>query len=304
MSGTTGWRQAAAVLGACLLPALAGLAAAPSAAGAQEAVAVARPIAPDASIKIWNGGGSVRVVGRDADSLTVAGEVAAVAGGRFFLRAEEDVAKLGVEGDQAEVRGRLEVGVPRGATVWIRTSSADVTVEGLTGGVDVHTAAGAIEARGRPETFYAESMSGDLELRLEADIVRARAGTGGIRFTGSARDLTLDGVDGPLEVSASGLRRGRFSTVKGAIDFTGGVPRAGALSFETHSGDVRLALPGGVGADVRLSTLEGRIEVDHPGAPDADRGTGRRSAEFELGDGGSEVEVRTFSGSVTVVGGG
>mgnify|MGYP006279846249 CR=1 FL=1 len=295
-----------AAVAATLLFALAGLGAAlpPSTAEAQETVAAGRSIAPDASIKVWNGGGELRVEGWDADSLAVTGEVAGAAGGRFFLRAEGDAAKLGVEGDQAEVRGRLVVRVPRGATVWIRTTSADVVVRELTGRVDVHTVAGGVDVRGRPETLYAESMSGEVELDLEGRIVRARSGTGGIRFRGSADDLTLDAVDGRLRVAATGLRRGRFTTVGGAIDFTGGVRRAGALTFETHAGDVRLELPAGLAADFRLSTFEGRIDAGYDGAPETDDGPGRRSVRFETGDGGSEVEVRSFSGSVTVVPGG
>lgn len=273
----------------------------PSLAEAQEAVAVGRSIASDASVKIWNGGGDLRVKGWDADSLAVSGVVAEVAGGRFFLRAEGEAAKLGVEGDQAEVRGRLDVRVPRGATVWIRTTSADVEVRGLTGRMDIHTVAGGVDVRSRPETFYAESMSGDVKLDLQGGIVRARSGTGGIRFAGTAEDLTLDTVDGRLEVSAPGLRRGRFTTVGGQIAFTGAVHRAGALAFETHSGDVTLELPAGLAADFRLSSFEGAIEAGYARAAETGDGQGRRSVEFETGDGGSEVEVRSFSGSVTVV---
>ena len=273
----------------------------PSDTEAQEAVAVGRPVASDASIKIWNGGGSLRVEGWDADSLAVTGEVAEVAGGRFFLRAEDDAAKLGVEGDQAEVRARLTVRVPHRATVWIRTTSADVVIRGLTGRVDVHTVTGPVDAKSRPETFYAESMGGNLELDLEGRIVRARTGTARIRFSGTAEDLTLDTVDGALEVTAPELLRGRFTTVEGEIDFTGSVRRAGALTFESHSGDVRLELPVDLAADVRLSTFEGRIDAGYPRAPKTAQGAGRRSVGFETGDGGSEVVVRTFSGSVTVV---
>ena len=293
--------RGSASLAGWLLWALAGVAVfCPSDGGAQEPVDVGRSITSDASIKVWNGGGSLRVEGWELDSLSVTGEVAEVAGGRFFLRAEGDAAKLGVEGDQAEVRGRLHVRVPHGATVWIRTTSADVVVRGLTGRVDVHTVTGGVDARSRPETFYAESMGGDLELDLDARIVRARSGTGRIRFSGTGEDVTLDAVDGALEVTAPGLRRGRFTTVGGEIDYRGSVRRAGALTFESHSGDVRLELPADLAADVRLSTFEGRIDAGFARAPETAEGPGRRSVEFEAGDGGAEVVVRSFSGSVTV----
>lgn len=266
----------------------------------QQTVDAGRAIGPDASIKVWNGGGSVRVEGWDADSLAVTGEVAGAGGGRFFLRAEQDAAKLGVEGDQAEVGGALVVRVPRAATVWIRTGTADVTVRGLNGSIDVHTAAGSVDVRGDPETLYAESMAGELRLRIDGGIVRARTGTGRIAFVGTVGDLSLTTVSGPLEVEAPALRRGRFSTVDGDVAFTGAVRPAGALAFETHSGDVTLRLPSDLAADLRLSTFEGTIDAGYPRAPEPDEGPGRRTVEFEAGDGGAEVEVRTYSGSVTV----
>ena len=292
-------RSGSAVLSTVLV-----LAALAGAATAQETVDVRRPIAADASIKVWNGGGSVRVEGWAVDSLAVTGEVSERGGGRFFIRAEGDVAKLGVEGDQAEVGGRLVVRVPAGATVWIRTGSADITVRELTGAVDIHTAAGDVDVRGQPATFYAESMGGDLTLHIKAGIARARTGTGGITFTGTVEDLALTTVSGALEVTAPELRRGRFTTVDGEIRFTGAVRRAGLLVFETHSGDVTLRLPAGLAADFRLSTLEGAIEVGYAGAPagetGGETGPGRRAVAFETGDGGAEVEVRSYSGSITV----
>lgn len=187
-------------------------------------------------------------VGGDPEGVAVAGQVEK-GGGRFFFVGERDVAKLGVEGDQTQVEGRLVVRVPRAATVWIRTGTADIVVRGLTGAVDIRTVAGDVDVRSRPQTFYGESMEGDLDLNIEAGIARARTGTGGIAFTGTVQDLTLSSVDGGLDVTASELRRGQFTTVAGAIVFAGGVRPAGSLIFETHSGDVTLALPSDLDVD-------------------------------------------------------
>lgn len=277
------------------------LACVPLALGAQETVDARRAIAPDASVKIWNGGGSVRVVGTDVDSLTVTGRVAGAAGGRFFLRAEGDAVKLGVEGDQAEVRGELTVRLPRGATVWVRSVTADVSVRDLRGSVDVHSVGGRVEFRGRPEMLYAESMEGDLDLRVEGGVVRGRSGTGRITFAGTARDLSLETVSGAVELTTPGLRRVRVTTVDGDVSFAGGVRSAGALAVETHAGDVTLRLPGDLSADFELSSFEGDIDAGYAGAPRAGSGPGRRSVIFETGDGGARVEVRTFSGSIEIV---
>jgi hypothetical protein len=267
---------------------------------AQETVAYGRPLSADASIKVWNGSGSVRVEGWDADSLAVTGTVDGAGGGRFFAMAGDDVAKVGVEGDQDEVGGRLVVRVPRGATVWIRTGSAEVVARELAGAVDIHTVAGRVDARGRPATFYAESMAGDLELHLKAGVARASTGTGDITFTGSVQDLALRTVSGTLDVTAPELLRGQFTTVDGDIGFRGAIRPAGALAFETHSGDVSVRLPASLSADLRLSTFEGGIEVGYAGAGAPRSEGGRRSLLFEAGAGEAEVTVRSWSGSIRV----
>lgn len=263
---------------------------------AQEVVDTGRPIRGDASIKVWNGAGSVRVEAWDADSLAVTGT-----GGRFFLHAEEGVAKLGTEGGLHESGGDLIVRVPRAATVWVRTGSADVVIRGLRGTVDVHSVSGAIDVSGRPGQLYAESMGGDLVLDVTGGIARAKTATGGIAFTGSARDLNLSTVSGDLQIDA-GLLRGRFDTVDGELRFTGTIRTGGSLSFETHSGDVRLRLPSDFAADFELSTFEGEIRAPFaPGATPA--GTSRRTLRFTAGAGQAEVTVRSYSGSIVVEGG-
>lgn len=283
------------ILGATLAAAAAAAPASP-----QETVAYGRAVSADAAIKVWNGNGSLRVEGWEADSLAVTGTVEATAGGRFFAMAGDGVAKLGVEGDQDQVSGRLVVRVPRGATVWIRTGSADVVVRDLTGAVDIHTAAGRVDVRSSPTTLYAESMAGDLQLHVKAGIARARTATGDITFSGSVQDLALRTVSGALDITAPGLRRGDFATVDGDIGFRGDVGTGGALAFDTHSGDVAVRLPTALSADVRLSTFEGAIQVGYLGAGAPRSDGGRRSLLFQAGDGGAEVTAGTWSGTLTL----
>lgn len=289
-SGRTALLHAAAIVTAFV--------ASSSPAAAQETIEYGRFMPPDAAIKVWNGGGSVRVEGWNADSLAVTGTVAEAGGGRFFAMVGANVAKVGVEGDQTEVGGRLVVRVPTGATVWIRTGAADVVVRGLVGSVDIRTVAGRVDVRGRPTTFYAESMAGELELHLKSGIARANTGTGDITFTGAVEDLALRTVSGALDITTPGLRRGQFTTVDGDIVFSGAIRAAGALTFETHSGDVGIHLPASLSADVRLSTFQGDIEVGFGVAGAQSAEDGRRTLLFEAGAGGAEINVRSWSGTI------
>lgn len=266
---------------------------------AHGAVDAGRAVTAEGSIKIWNGGGSLRVEGWPADSVHVTGEIEV---GEFFFHGRGAAAKLGLQGREEDVRARLVVRVPEAATVWIRTVTADVAVRGLGGTLDVHSVSGAVDVEGRPANLYAESMGGDVHLRVKSEIVRAQTGTGRLVFSGTAGDLTLSTVSGNLAVETSDLRRGRLTTVDGAIRFAGSVGAGGSLAGETHAGDVTLRLPADFAADFELSTFEGRIRAPLADASDAGpiEVSGRRLLRFETGTGGAEVTVRSYSGSIEV----
>ncbi|MFW6084398.1 MAG: DUF4097 family beta strand repeat-containing protein [Gemmatimonadota bacterium] len=269
---------------------------------AQETVDTGMAIDAGAAIKVWNGGGAVRVEGWAADSIHVTGEVEI---GEFFLLGADQAAKLGLQGPERDVRARLTVRVPASASVWIRTAGAEATVRDMEGSLDVHTVAGAIDVEGRPADLYAESMGGDVRLVVETGVVRARTGTGRLTLEGTVEDLTLSTVSGSLEARVPDLRRGSMSSVDGDVRFAGSVRRGGSLTLETHSGDAGLRVPGDLAADVELSTFEGRIRAPLGGAVRAPsvrtEGEGATVARFELEGGGAEVTVRSYSGSIEAV---
>jgi len=80
------------------------------------------------SIRIFNLAGATSVTGWDRDSIVVTGTVPPGAG-TFFIGGAGAGAKLGVTSDSLDAPGAvLDVFVPRGATVWVKSSTADVTL--------------------------------------------------------------------------------------------------------------------------------------------------------------------------------
>lgn len=280
------------------LSVLALLASAAVPAAAQQPIDTGRPMAADAYIRIWSGGGTLHVQGWDADSIAVTGLVAP---GQFFLAGANDVVKLGLEGNLDVARGDLSVRVPRGATVWIRTVSADLTVRDVTGALDLYSVTGDIDVEGEPGSFNAESMGGNLTLRLQSPVSRARTGAGGIVFEGSADDLILTTVSGSIQAVTPAVRRARLTTVDGDIRFSGDVRSAGSLELESHSGDLLLGVPPGVSADFELSTFEGGIRSALGSARTANnRGRGRTLVRFGTGAFDADIVARSYSGSIEV----
>jgi hypothetical protein len=283
---------------ASLLPAAALL---PTTVAAQH---IERRIAVDAhaSIRIFNLAGSTRVTGWDRDSIVVTGTVPR-GGGTFFIGGAGAGAKLGVTSDSLDAPGsKLEVFVPRGATVWVKSSSADVTLTGVEGDVDISTVSGNIRADGTPRRISAEAMDGSIDLATRAAITRAKTAGGSITLQGGGGDVTASSVSGAIRyVAAHKVLVGRLESVTGSVTFQGTVIRGGTLNIETHDGLVDLTVPRDQLADFDLTTFGGSVTNALSGAgPVVPKG---KPVRFSSGAGGATVTVRSFRGNVRVAGG-
>lgn len=268
---------------------------------AQQKIERRIPIAPDASIRIHNMAGSVRVSGWDKDSIAVSGTLAP-GSGQFFLGGAGRAAKLGVDppmGKGATAPAHLEVSVPRRSRVWIKTASADVHATDLAGGVDAYSVSGGVRVHGRAGEVYAESMDGNVEVTADARWVRAKTATGSVTLRIAGGDASASTVSGNIVVSGSRFDRARFESVTGDIRFEGDFDRGGAFTFESHGGTVELVVPAAVQAHFEVSTIHGRIanHLSRTQVRTSRDGAGKELS-FEAGAGGADVTVRSFKGDV------
>ena len=106
----------------------------------------------------------------------------------------------------------------------------------------------------------------------------------------------------------SGFRRGqrvfertKIETVTGNIGFSGRFDRGGSFDFDTHSGNVDIAVPAKTDATFSVVTIAGKI-TNNLSKKSPIPGRFGRGAELttELTGGGAKVSVRTFKGPVTL----
>ena len=166
----------------------------------------------------------------------------------MLFRSEGDATTAGSGAD-------LTVSVPVGARVWVRTSSADVEVEGITGAVDVGTVEGTVRVSGSGTDYAIESMTGDIQVTGSPAYLRTKSASGRITWSGTSEDVALSTVSGAIVASTGVVTRARFESVTGPVRYTGGIVRGGTLTLDSHSGDVSAAIS-------RLATAE--HEVDAP----------------------------------------
>ncbi|MGD8281555.1 MAG: DUF4097 family beta strand repeat-containing protein [Gemmatimonadota bacterium] len=203
--------------------------------------------------------------------------------------------------EQEGRRGRsdeLAIFVPRWMDVQVRGRSVDVSVTGLDGNVDIETVRGDIAVVGAGGEVEVRSVSGEIS------VANARAG---VRASSQSDDVSLVDVSGPIEahsgdgditlggVSSSSVR---VETQDGDVAFMGAIQAGGQYGFYLHDGDATIALPGDTDASVRVATFDGEFESDF--TIRVDRFTAGREFEFDLGDGGAEVEIEVFDGDISL----
>jgi DUF4097 and DUF4098 domain-containing protein YvlB len=267
---------------------------------AQEKISDRRPASPDVALRIYWPAGTLRVTAWTKDTVAVSGYVDPALG-RFFFGGVLAGMKLGVEAPEtAATQGSavLDVSVPSGARIWIKSVNGDIEVNDVTGTVEVFTVGGQLRVSGSPSVVTAESMDGNIELVVQSPDATARTASGTVVLRGVIRNATASSISGPLFIGMEGkIARARFETVSGEIAFKGDLDPDGSLEAESHSGDIELRLPERLGATYDLAAYSGPVssEFQNLGAP-------VRKGEWRLvvGDGRAHVAVRTFKGKVEV----
>ena len=179
---------------------------------------------------------------------------------------------------------RLIVSVPRQVNVVARSGDGSITIEGVSGRLELRTGDGGIRA---------SEVGGELILDT---------GDGSITVEGARGSLELDTGDGGVNVS------GRLTSVKlhtgdGSIVYRAepGTEMSDNWEITTGDGGVTLYLPTGFGAEIDAHTGDGSIrnDLDVSGASDSgDHDENKRTLKGRLGTGGRQIRVRTGDGTI------
>lgn len=163
--------------------------------------------------------------------------------------------------DWGQHRVEVIIQMPREGKVDLRTGDGKIDISGLKGEMDLHSGDGS-------ETL--DSIDGKL---------RAATGDGHIKASGRFDELDLKTGDGHLEVHAA----------------AGSSLNAG-WRMETGDGNVSVAVPGDMAANVDLHTSDGHIDLDMPITTEGKMREGE--IHGKLNGGGSSLTIRTGDGSI------
>jgi DUF4097 and DUF4098 domain-containing protein YvlB len=259
------------------------------------------PLGMEGALRVVNMVGSVIVHGWNKDTVLVRGSLGS--GDKFFAGGGYTGVKMFVESenDRDPRPAKLELWVPARVKLWIKTATANIDVNDVTGGLDLYVVSGTITVSGNPHDLNAEAIDGDVHVAGSPSWLRAKTATGAITFQGASADLGLSTVSGTIKVDGGVFERAKLETVTGNIIFGGKLDRSGAFDFDTHSGSVDIAIPEATSVGISVVTITGTI-TNNLSKKAAVPGRFGRGAELtmDLSGGGAKVSVRTFKGPVTL----
>jgi len=171
-------------------------------------------------------------------------------------------------GQDCQVFGDVELDVPRGATVRLRTGDGSVRVSGVAN-VFVETQSGDIEITDATKVVEAGSLSGLVAIKNCSGRARLHSVGGNIQATNmkatEGEDFSAITVSGDISLARIGHQQVNAKTATGQITMDGPLSRGGRYIFGTISGDVTLRLPADASFQVNAKVSpQGDIVTDFP----------------------------------------
>lgn len=272
---------------------------------------VLRAIAADASIRIRNAAGSVRVSGWDRNAVQVTGSLGSgnkplivEGGGRnLVIRVESSTPSGWFHwwGHSSAASAQLDVRVPRAVALALNVVSAKADVDGLAGGrLDIQSVSGPVRVRADCPRVAVTTVSGDVDLAGAMPSLHVETVSGDVSLPAAGADLHLQTVSGNLRVGGGPLRDADIGSVSGDVQITTAVAPDVLLHVKTLSGDVQLTLPATLSAQLDAETFSGALEGVLTAASKEKQDSGRR-VTLRYGASQGRIRLETFSGDIRVL---
>jgi len=272
----------------------------------------------DTTVRLDRGGavdlslisGKIRVTGWDRSDVKVS---ASIDNGVLRFNANSSRVSLSVDdSDEDGGRGRrhnnvgdatYDVSVPRGSRLILEAVSGDVTAKGSQGEIEASSVSGDVDVSDGVRSVSAEAVSGGVRVASVNGDLRAESVSGDLRVDGVSGNVETSTVSGSIRLMRIQSKDVRAETVSGDISYSGTIEPAGRYGFESHSGELRLYIPKGAGAQFSIETFSGDLSTDFPvTVQPTPRGSRRQEGrvEFTTGDGRARVTAQSFSGRIVI----
>jgi hypothetical protein len=192
-----------------------------------------------------------------------------------------------------------EITAPSWLPVRISGQLVYVGVEGAENEVSAETVRGDIVIKGGSGSVTAKTIHGEIIVEDAKGRITLNSVNEGIRVTGGTGEVTAETTNGDITLSKVQARAIDLTTVNGDLRYEGPLTSGGRYRFATHNGDITLAIPEDAGATFTVRTYNGEFQTTLPAKTVGEIRRGRR-ATYVLGNGGAEVDLESFGGTIRV----
>ncbi|HEX5438171.1 MAG TPA: DUF4097 family beta strand repeat-containing protein [Gemmatimonadaceae bacterium] len=197
---------------------------------------------------------------------------------------------------------RFEVTVPATARLLLHTVSGDISSRGGAE-VEARSVSGDVNVSNVTGRTTLGSVSGEVSGKTIGGNVRAKTVSGDLTLNSVTGDVEAETVSGDMELTGIRSTFVHANSTSGDEHFEGALDPKGRYDFRSYSGDVRLAIPAGTGAQASIETFSGDLDSDFPVTllPGSEQSRSRpRQMQFKIGSGGAVLSATTFSGDVII----
>lgn len=270
--------------------------------------------------------GDVTVRGWDRAAIEISGQLGGSAETLEVDQQGEETTIRVVDSDEEGVgvgeETELFISVPRGSSLFVEGTNADLLIAGIEGEMSLQTVSGDIEAESFGATFVAGTVGGDIRVagRGTPGMATLTAVAGEIEAAGPFSVIAASTVSGDIELDVLDSAAMSLSTTNGDIEVHATFEGAAELSAETTNGDVELRVGDEGDLNLDVGTFSGRIRtcfdrvpeeagLDAQTEPDGGRrGDGRRGRRGQRGgeliieaeSDSPRVRVRTLNGDIEI----
>lgn len=189
--------------------------------------------------------------------------------------------EVGGVGWNSSPSARIIASVPRTSNLVTRSGDGSVSVERVSGRVDLHTEDGSVRIDEVTGTLLVRTGDGSVRARAVDGRADIRTEDGSVVLDGTLRAVSLETGDGSARLAA---RTGSGMDADWQVT--------------TGSGSIEVEIPSGFDADLDAHTGDGHVNAEHV---DTSGGTsGKRTVKGRIGSGGRTLRLRSGDGTIYV----
>ena len=269
-----------------------------------EPVQESRPIAADARVNINAMVGQINIQAENTDEFRLTGKLGEEVE-ELEIRGDRDAWVINLrpkdESSNTQVNGTtLNLTVPKGISLQGRVVSGGFAVRGLEGErLSLKAVSGDLNVDARPARLDLATVSGDIHLKGSGqEENRLRSVSGRVLARDLQGRVEAENVSGVIEIEGRDIRSARLQTVSAALHASLKPEHRASIEAQSHSGEIRLALPSGLPLNLTARSHSGQIESELGGEAVRSRQGPGNTLEFQDGAGSLSVRLQSFSGHI------